>query len=62
LSTTPATVLITRNRFVGRGSGSGIEVDRVLYYLLDMRNGKLRRVRPFESEAEARAAAGLNDG
>lgn len=52
--------LITRNRFVGRGSGSGIEVDRTIFYLLEIRDEKLWRVTPYESETEARQAVVAN--
>jgi ketosteroid isomerase-like protein len=53
--------LITRNRFVGRGSASGIEVDRTIFYLLEIRDEKLLRVTPFDSEAEARQAVGADE-
>jgi ketosteroid isomerase-like protein len=50
-------VVVIRARFVGRGSGSGIEVDRRLFYVFEIAAGKLRRLRPFDTEAQALAAA-----
>jgi hypothetical protein len=49
--------VVIRARFVGRGSGSGIEVDRTLFYVFEIAAGKLRRLRPFDTEAQALAAA-----
>lgn len=49
---------LVRVRFRGTGGSSGIEVDRVLYYVLDVEDELLRRIRPFDDEAEARRAAG----
>jgi ketosteroid isomerase-like protein len=53
-------ILIGRVRFVGRGAGSGIEVDRTLFYVLDLRDELLARIRPFDDLDEARRAAGLD--
>jgi hypothetical protein len=50
-------VVVVRARFVGQGSGSRIEVDRTLFYVFEIAAGKLKRLRPFDSEAEALAAA-----
>ena len=55
-------VLITRARFAGRGRGSGIEVDRRLFYVQELRDHKLLRQRPFETESEAFVAAGVERG
>lgn len=55
-------VLVLRVRFRGRGGASGIEVDRRLFYLQTIEDGKLRVQRPFESEREAFAAAGVARG
>jgi len=55
-------LLILRVRFRGRGGRSGIEVDRMLFYVEDMRNGKLVRQRPFETEEGAFAGAGVERG
>ncbi|HZA58181.1 MAG TPA: nuclear transport factor 2 family protein [Solirubrobacterales bacterium] len=52
-------VVIERVRFRGRGGASGIEVDRVIHYVQEMRDGKLVRIRPFDSAEEAFAAAGV---
>ena len=53
-------VLIARVRFRARGAGSGIEVDRRLYYLQRIRDERLKLIRPFDTLEEARAAAGLD--
>jgi ketosteroid isomerase-like protein len=50
--------VVVRTRFVGRGSASGIEVDRPVVYVFEIEAGKLKRLRPFDTEAEALAAAG----
>jgi ketosteroid isomerase-like protein len=51
-------VAVVRARFVGRGSASGVEVDRTLFYVFEIAAGKLKRLRPFDTEAEALTAAG----
>ncbi len=51
-------VVVVRTRFVGRGSASGVEVDRTVFYVFELAAGKLKRLRPFDTEAEALAAAG----
>ena len=51
--------LIVKARFAGRGGEAGIEVDRVLYYVMELRDGLLRRLRPFDSGDEAFEAAGV---
>ena len=48
---------IVRARFVGRLRAAGVEVDRPVYYVFELRDGKLHRLRPFDTEADARAAA-----
>jgi len=55
-------LLITRVLFRGQGHGSGVRVDRVVFLLQELREEKLLRQLPFESEAQARRAAGLDDG
>jgi ketosteroid isomerase-like protein len=52
-------LLIERVRFHGRGAGSGAEAERVIHYVQDIRDTKLLRIRPFDTEAEAFAAAGV---
>lgn len=52
---------LARVRFRGRGGASGVEVDRVLYYVADVEDDMLRVLRPFDELGEARAAAGLDD-
>jgi ketosteroid isomerase-like protein len=52
--------VVTRARFRGRGAGSGIEVDRTLFYVAEVRDDKLWRLRPFDSLGEARRAAGID--
>lgn len=53
--------VVARSRFRGTGGASGIEVDRVVHYVLDIdpKAELLRRVRPFDTRDEAMAAAGL---
>jgi hypothetical protein len=51
--------VVVRTRFVGRGSASGIEVDRTIFYVFEIAAGKLERLRPFDTEREALEAAGL---
>lgn len=54
--------VIARARFRGLGQGSGAEVDRVFHYLLESdADLLLRRSRPADSLAEARALAGLGE-
>ena len=54
-------VVVVRARFVGRGSASGVEVNRTLFYVFEIAAGKLKRLRPFDTEAEALAAGGSGD-
>jgi ketosteroid isomerase-like protein len=54
--------LLVRVRFRGRGETSGAEVDRTIFYVLEMRGRKLIRIRPFEEREQAFAASGLGDG
>jgi len=49
-------VVVVRARFAGRGGTSGVEVDRTLFYVFEIAAGKLKRLRPFDTEAEALAA------
>jgi ketosteroid isomerase-like protein len=53
--------LVARARFVGRGAGSGIEIDRVVFYAFRIRDDQLRYCRAFDDEASARADLGLGD-
>lgn len=55
-------LVVVRARFVGRGSASGIEVDRTVFYIFEIPAGKLRRLRPFDTEADALAAASSGSG
>jgi ketosteroid isomerase-like protein len=50
-------VVIARARFLGRGRKSGIEVDRSVFYVHEIENGLLKRLRPFDTLDEALAAA-----
>jgi ketosteroid isomerase-like protein len=52
-------VLVARSRFRGQGGASGAQVDRVVHYVLETEGDLLRRIRPFDTEADALAAAGL---
>jgi ketosteroid isomerase-like protein len=55
-------LLVSRVRFRGRGGGSGVEVDRRLFYVQRLREGKLRWQRAFDFEREALGAAGIERG
>ena len=55
-------ILIVRVRFRGRGGASGAEVDRTIFYLLELEDSLLQRIRPFDKLSEARSAAGIGDG
>jgi hypothetical protein len=48
---------VVRVRFVGRPLNVDVAVDRVLYYVFEIADEKLRRLRPFDTQAEALAAA-----
>jgi ketosteroid isomerase-like protein len=54
--------VVARARFRGRGAGSGIEVDRVVFYSFRLRDEQLAYCRAFDDEASARADLGLDDG
>jgi ketosteroid isomerase-like protein len=53
--------VVVRARFVGRGSASEIEVDRTIFYVFEIAAAKLKRLRPFDTEADALEAAGLRE-
>ena len=55
-------LLVIRIRFRGRGEQSGIEIDRIVFFVQELRNSQLLRQRPFDTEAEAFAAAGVERG
>ena len=52
-------LLIVRALFTGKGGASGAEVSRVLFYVQELRDGRLTKIRPFETAEEAFAAAGV---
>ena len=52
--------VVARARFHGRGAGSGADADRTVFYLFELEDDLLRSIRPFETEAEAMDAAGLD--
>ena len=52
-------LLVLRVRFKARSESSGIEVDRRLFYLQDIRDGMLLRLRPFDTAEDAFSAAGV---
>jgi ketosteroid isomerase-like protein len=54
-------IVVARTRFHGLGPGSGVEVDRVVFYVYGIEDELLRSIRPFDTEAEALDAAGLGD-
>jgi ketosteroid isomerase-like protein len=53
---------IVRIHVIGTGGESGIEVDRTVYYLMTIEGEQLRRIEPYDSPEDARAAAGLGQG
>jgi ketosteroid isomerase-like protein len=53
--------VIARARFLGRGAGSGIEIDRVVFYAFRIRDDQLVYCRALDDEASARADLGLDD-
>src|SRR5262249_6961171 len=50
-------VVVARAHFIGRGETSGIEVDRTIFYVFEIEDGLLMRLRPFDTPDEAIAAA-----
>ena len=54
--------IVARARFRGRGAGSGVEVDRVVFYSYRMRDGMLAYSRAFDDQASARRDLGLGEG
>jgi ketosteroid isomerase-like protein len=49
-------------RVSGEGAGSGVEVESPAFFqVLEFRDGQLTRARMFETEEEAREAAGLRE-
>jgi ketosteroid isomerase-like protein len=50
--------IVGRVRFRAKGGASGIEVDRAVFYGMEIRDGLLQRIRPFDDEASAREAVG----
>jgi ketosteroid isomerase-like protein len=51
--------VVFRARFRGRGAGSGVEVDRLVYYHYRVTDGLLRYTRGFDDEAAAMRDAGV---
>jgi ketosteroid isomerase-like protein len=54
-------LLVLRTRFTGRSTRHGVDIERVVYYVMEVQERTLRRVRPFESRAEALEAARVDD-
>ena len=54
-------VLLARVRFRGTGISSGVEVDRVVYYVMVIRDERLARIQPFDELPAARHAAGIDE-
>lgn len=55
--------LVVANRISGKGRGSGVEVEMVLFGVCTFREGKvLRLTGGFRDQGEALEAAGLEDG
>lgn len=55
-------LVVARARFRGVGGSCGVEVDRVVHYVVDAEDGLLLGMRPFDTEAEAIEAAGVDPG
>jgi hypothetical protein len=51
---------VLRARFRGKGAGSGVEVDRVLFYVMRLKDDKLIFTKTFDTPEEALAAAGAD--
>ena len=51
--------VLLRIRSEGAGTGSGIEVDRAIWQVAEVRNGRLASWKFFRSEQEAAAAAAM---
>jgi ketosteroid isomerase-like protein len=54
--------VVVVGREIGRGKGSGVEVDRAIFAVWTMHRGKAIRIRFFGSRNEARRDAGLAPG
>jgi len=48
-------------RFRGRGKGSGIEIEDRLFWVAEVRGGRLYRISEYSDRAEALEAAGLSE-
>ena len=48
-------------RFQGRGKGSGVEIDDRLFWVYELRGGRLYRISEYSDRAEALEAAGLSE-
>jgi ketosteroid isomerase-like protein len=48
-------------RFRGRGTGSGVEIDELGYWVCELRDGRLYRISEHNDRAEALEAAGLSE-
>jgi ketosteroid isomerase-like protein len=48
-------------RFRGRGTGSGVEIDELGYWVCELRDGRLCRISEYSDRAEALHAAGLSE-
>ena len=52
--------VVVSGRNIGRGRGSGVEVNVETFSVLTLRNGKIIRMRNFDDRAAALEAAGLS--
>jgi ketosteroid isomerase-like protein len=48
-------------RFRGRGKGSGVEIDDRLFWVGELRGGRLYRISEYNDRGEALKAAGLSE-
>ena len=53
-------ILVVKAHFTGRSTRHGVDIERVLFYVMEIEEGLLRRVRPFETEDDARRAAAVD--
>ena len=54
--------VVLRVRAEGAGTGSGIDVDRTIWQVAEVRDGRLRAWKFFRTEHEALVAAAAEDG
>jgi len=53
--------VVTEVAVSARGTGSGMEIDQLFFHVIDLRSGKIQRIREFLGRQEALAAAGASE-